>query len=91
VSGAAIIRSLLFTKVTVEHGSIVEDSVVLPDVRIGHNVRLRRAVVDKFCVLPDGFSAGFDRGADEARFHVTPGGVVLITPEMLGQTVHEFS
>ncbi len=91
VSGAAVIRSLLFTKVTVEHGSIIEDSVVLPDVTIGRNVRLRRAVVDKFCVLPDGFSAGLDRAADEARFHVTAGGVVLITPEMLGQTVHEFS
>jgi glucose-1-phosphate adenylyltransferase len=91
VSGAAVIRSLLFTKVVVEQGSIVEDSVVLPDVTIGRNVRLRRAVVDKFCVLPDGFTAGLDRAADEARFHVTSGGVVLITPEKLGQPVHEFS
>jgi len=89
VSGAAVIRSLLFTKVIVEQGSIVEDSVVLPDVTIGRNVRLRRAVVDKFCILPDGFSAGLDRAADDARFHVTCGGVVLITPESLGQRVHE--
>jgi len=91
VSGAAVIRSLLFTKVVVEQGSIVEDSVVLPDVTIGRNVRLRRAVVDKFCMLPDGFSAGLDRAADEARFHVTSGGVVLVTPERLGQPVHESS
>jgi glucose-1-phosphate adenylyltransferase len=89
VSGAAVIRSLLFTKVVVEQGSIVEDSVVLPCVTIGSNVRLRRAVVDKFCVLPDGFTAGHDRAEDEARFHVTAGGVVLITPESLGQPVHE--
>jgi glucose-1-phosphate adenylyltransferase len=89
VSGAAVIRSLLFTKVVVEEGSIVEDSVVLPEVTIGRNVRLRRAVVDKFCMLPDGFTAGLDRAADEARFHVSEGGVVLITPERLGQPVHE--
>jgi glucose-1-phosphate adenylyltransferase len=89
VSGAAIIRSLLFTDVVVERNSVVEDSIVLPAVRIGRNVRLRRAIVDKFCDLPDGFSAGLDRGADEARFHVTAQGVVLITPEMLGQHVHE--
>jgi glucose-1-phosphate adenylyltransferase len=89
VSGAAVIRSLLFTKVVVEQGSIVEDSVVLPEVTIGRKVRLRRAVVDKFCMLPDGFTAGLDRAADEARFHVTSGGVVLITPERLGQRVHE--
>jgi glucose-1-phosphate adenylyltransferase len=91
VDGAAVIRSLLFTKVLVEQGSIVEDSVVLPEVTIGRNVQLRRAVVDKFCMLPDGFTAGLDRAADEARFHVTSGGVVLITPERLGQRVHESS
>jgi glucose-1-phosphate adenylyltransferase len=59
-------------------------------VRIGRGVRLRRAIVDKFCVLPDGFAAGLDRAADEARFRVTRAGTVLITPEMLGQRVHEY-
>ena len=89
VSGAAVIRSLLFPKVRVEQGSIVEDSVVFPDVVIGRNVRLRRAIVDKYSMLPDGFTAGHDRTKDEARFYVTAGGVVLITPESLGQPVHE--
>lgn len=90
VRGAAVIRSLLFTNVTVERGSVVEDSIVLPDVTVGRDVRLRRAVVDKYCVLPDGFRAGFDRAADAARFRVTDGGIVLITPDMLGQTVHAY-
>jgi glucose-1-phosphate adenylyltransferase len=89
VSGASIHRSLLFTGVVVERGSMVEDSVILPEVTIGRDVRLRRAIVDKFCELPDGLQAGFDHSADEARFHVSPAGVVLITPEMLGQRVHE--
>jgi glucose-1-phosphate adenylyltransferase len=89
VSGASIHRSLLFTEVVVERGSLIEDSVVLPNVRIGRGVRLRRVVADRFCELPDGFEAGLDRAADEARFHVTPQGVVLVTPEMLGQHVHE--
>jgi glucose-1-phosphate adenylyltransferase len=89
VSGASVIRSLLFTDVTVESGSVIEDSVLLPKVRVGRNVRLRRAIVDKYCVLPDGFVAGLDRAADEARFHVTPRGTVLVTPEMLGQEFHD--
>jgi len=89
VSGAAVHRSLLFGDVTVERGSRIEDSVILPEVHIGYGVRLRRAVVDKYCHLPDGLEAGFDRAADEARFHVSPGGGVLITPEMLGQRVHD--
>ena len=91
VSADAIVGSLLFTNVIVERGSVLEDSIVLPEVRIGHDVRLRRVIVDKFCLLPDGFTAGADRAEDEARFHVTPQGVVLITPEMLGQPVHDYS
>jgi glucose-1-phosphate adenylyltransferase len=73
----------------VDGGSIIEDSVLLPKVRVGRSVRLHRAIVDKYCVLPDGFTAGLDRATDEARFHVTPRGTVLITPEMLGQEFHD--
>ncbi len=85
VSGAAVRRSVLFSKVRVGEGSQVEDSVVLPNVTIGRDVRLRRSVVDKHCVLPDGFCAGLDPQADRARFHVTARGITLITPGMLGQ------
>ena len=91
ISGAAVRNSLLFSDVWVEQGSIIEDAVVLPRVRIGRGVRLRRVVVDKYCVLPDDFAAGLDPDADRSRFEVTDGGVVLICPEMLGQHVHELS
>jgi glucose-1-phosphate adenylyltransferase len=88
VSGAMVRRSILFSKVRVGEHSVVEDSVVLPYVSIGQNVTLRRTVVDKRCVLPDGFSAGVNSDEDRRRFHVTPQGVTLITPQMLGQGPH---
>ena len=84
VSGATVRRSILFSKVRVAEGSVVEDAVVLPNVRIGRDVRLRRVIVDKGCVLPDGFRAGFDAVEDRRRFHVSERGVTLITPDMLG-------
>jgi glucose-1-phosphate adenylyltransferase len=90
VSGAAILRSVLFTDCVVGRGSMIEDSIVLPGVRIGRRVHLRRAIVDKFCELPDGFTAGLDPAADAARFRVSRQGIVLVTPEMLGQRVHQF-
>jgi len=89
VSGATVRRSVLFSKVRVDVGSQIEDSVVLPNVVVGRNVRLARTVVDKHCRLPDGFCAGLNRADDEARFHVTERGVTLITPDMLGQGWHE--
>ena len=86
VSGATVRRSILFAKVRVGDQSVIEDSVILPAVVIGRNVRLRRVVVDKRCVLPDGFEAGLDVEADRRRFHVTAKGITLITPGMLEST-----
>ena len=88
VSGATVRRSLLFSKARVCDGSVIEDSLVLPDVVVGRNVVLRRAIIDKHCVLPDGIKIGVYPEEDGARFTVTEKGVTLVTPEMLGQCVH---
>jgi len=86
VSGARVRRSILFSKVRVAEGSLIEDSLLLPNAVAGRDVRLRRSIIDKHCVLPDGFRAGFDAAADRERgFHVTAGGITLVTPEMIGQ------
>jgi len=88
ISGATVRRSLLFSNVRVNSYSIVEDSVILPDVYIGRYCEIRRAIIDKGCHLPDGLIVGQDRQADAARFHVSDEGIVLVTPEMLGQELH---
>ena len=88
ISGATVKRSLLFSNVHVHSYASVEDSVVLPDVDVARHVVLRRVVVDKYCRLPEGFTAGLDPDEDRRRFSVTENGVTLIVPEMLGQRVH---
>ena len=88
ISGATVRRSLLFSNVRVHSHSNVEDSVILPNVVIGNNVTLKRAVVDKNCVIPDDLVVGVDSVEDAERFFVTDKGITLITPEMLGQDVH---
>ncbi|WP_432209968.1 glucose-1-phosphate adenylyltransferase [Marinobacter alkaliphilus] len=85
VSGARIRHSLLFSQVRVHSFTTVEDAVIFPDVDIGRHCHIRKAVIDRGCRIPDGTRIGFDKKADENRFHVSPKGVVLITPEMLGQ------
>jgi glucose-1-phosphate adenylyltransferase len=83
VSGATVRRSILFSGVHVAERSLVEDSVVLPNVQIGRGVTLRRTIVDKDCVLPDGFQAGVNPAEDRARCHVTERGITLVTQGML--------
>ncbi|HZQ62294.1 MAG TPA: glucose-1-phosphate adenylyltransferase [Casimicrobiaceae bacterium] len=88
ISGATVRRSLLFTNVRVDSGSTVEDSAVLPNTKIGRNVILQRAIIDKQCVLHDGMRIGVDHEADRKRYNVTSSGVTLVTPDMLGQNDH---
>ncbi len=85
VSGAVVRRSLLSNNVRVNSYTLIEDSVLLPDVVVGRDCRIRRAVLDVGCRLPEGTVIGEDALADAARFHVSPGGIVLVCPEMLGQ------
>jgi glucose-1-phosphate adenylyltransferase len=89
ISGATIERSLLMLKVLVRERSQIQDSVILPNVELGRHVTLKRVVVDKQCIIPDGFTAGIDPALDQQRFHVTERGITLITPEMLGQSVRQ--
>ncbi|KAA1171013.1 glucose-1-phosphate adenylyltransferase [Marinobacter salinexigens] len=85
VSGATVRHSLLFSQVTIHSFSTIEDSVIFPDVEIGRHCKIRKALIDRGCRIPEGTRVGFDEAEDSKRFHVSPNGVVLITPEMLGQ------
>ena len=88
ISGAHIRHSLLFSNVSVKSYSKIEDSVILPNVVIEQNCEIRNTVIDKNCIVPEGTVIGVDAEEDAKRFTVSPGGVVLVTPEMLGQEIH---
>lgn len=88
ISGATVRHSLLFSNVKVHTCAVLQDAVVLPDVDIGRDARITRAVVDKGCIIPPGMVIGEDPQADAERFYVSPRGVVLVTPDMLGQELH---
>jgi len=88
VSGSTVRRSLLFSDVRVDSHCNIEDSVLLPNVQIGRRVILKRAIVDKDCKIPEGMEIGVNPEEDQKRFHVSPNGITLVTPDMLGQVVH---
>jgi glucose-1-phosphate adenylyltransferase len=88
ISGAKVVGSLLFSNVRVNSYTTVNKTVVLPDVNIGRNCKINKAVIDRGCDIPEGTHIGVDPGADAERFYVTEKGVVLVTAEMLGQVLH---
>ena len=88
ISGALVCHSLLFSNVSVDCYTKIDSSVILPNVTIGKNCRIYHAVIDKGCIIPDGMVIGRDNEQDKKHFHVSPNGVVLVTPDMLGQELH---
>ncbi|MEJ2361201.1 MAG: glucose-1-phosphate adenylyltransferase [Gammaproteobacteria bacterium] len=88
ISGALVRRSLLFSNVTVDSFADVSGVVALPEVTISEHCVIRDAIIDKGCVIPPGMKIGVDKEKDKKQFYVSPKGIVLVTPEMLGQEIH---
>jgi glucose-1-phosphate adenylyltransferase len=88
ISGSLVNQSVLFSDVRVHSFCEIRDSVILPEVTIGRNVKLNRVVVDKGAEIPEGMEIGFDAEEDKKRFYVTDKGVTLVTPAMLGKPTH---
>jgi len=90
ISGASLKRSLLFSNVTARSYSTVEDSVILPDVTIQRHCVIKQAIIDRGVNLPEGTIVGVDKDRDrQAGFRVTEGGITLVTPDHLNQSVHQ--
>jgi len=87
ISGSAVKKSLLFSNVRINSYSVIKDSLILPDVNIGRHCRITKAIIEEGCQIPKGTIIGENRADDEARFHVSPDGVVLVTPDMLGNKI----
>ncbi len=88
ISGAMVRHSLLFSNVRVNSYTTLQDSIVLPQANIGRHCRITKAIIEKGCEIPEGTIIGENRAEDEKKYHVSPGGVVLVTPDMLGQKLH---
>jgi glucose-1-phosphate adenylyltransferase len=78
VSGGSVERSILSPGVRVQDRALVTDSVIMNDVYVGSDAVVRRAIIDKNVVIPDGARIGVDLDRDRDRFTVTSSGVVVI-------------
>jgi glucose-1-phosphate adenylyltransferase len=78
VSGGRVLRSVLSYRVRVDEHAVVEDSILHAGVVIGPRARVRRAIVDKWTVIPAGEHVGYDLERERRRFTVSPGGVTVV-------------
>lgn len=85
ISGASVKRSIISSGCVIHSYATVTNSVLLPKVEVGRHCRIQNAIIDKGAKIPNGTIIGEDRVEDAKRFLVDENGLVLVTPEMLGQ------
>ena len=87
ISGSHLKKTLLFSNVRVHSYSSIEETIILPGAVINRHCKIRHAIIDRSCEIPEGTVIGFDVEQDKANgFRVSSKGVVLVTRSMLEQT-----
>lgn len=75
---SSIKNSIIRREAVVEEDVVLENCVVMDYVRIKKGSRLRNVIIDRHNVIEEGSVIGFDRQQDEARYKVTPSGIVVV-------------
>jgi glucose-1-phosphate adenylyltransferase len=88
ISGSLVRHSLLFSNVHVADYCTIQDSLILPNVVVGERCQLTKVIIEEGCRLPPGTAIGENPQEDAKRYYVSPSGVTVVTPEMLGQELH---
>ena len=78
IKRATIRNSILGRSVWVNEGAVIEDSIVMDHTTVGKGARLRRAIIDRFNIIPADTEIGVDPAQDRRRFHVEPSGLVVV-------------
>jgi len=71
-------RSILGNRDFVDEHALVEDSILFGGVVIGKGAKVRRAILDKWVKVPDGYQIGYDRAEDAKNFTVTESGITVV-------------
>ncbi|MCX5714147.1 MAG: glucose-1-phosphate adenylyltransferase [Candidatus Omnitrophica bacterium] len=78
VSGGRVQRSILSPNVRINSYSQVYDSILMEGVNVGRYAKIKRAIIDKDVVIPQGMVIGYDLEEDRKKFYVSESGVVVV-------------
>ncbi|MER7333099.1 MULTISPECIES: glucose-1-phosphate adenylyltransferase [unclassified Micromonospora] len=78
ISGSLVENSVVSPKVKVHSWAHVDGAVLMEGVDIGRHAVVRRAILDKNVVVPEGAEIGVDLEKDRQRYTVSDNGIVVI-------------
>jgi len=81
ISGSRVIGSILCPNVRVHSFCEIEQTILMPGVRVGRHARVRRAIIDRDVLIPRGALIGYNVEEDRRRHSITDSGVVIVTAD----------
>jgi glucose-1-phosphate adenylyltransferase len=81
VSGSRITGSVLCPNVRVHSFCQIDQSILMPGVRVGRHAKTRRAIIDRDVFIPRGALIGYNNEEDRRRHTVTESGIVVVTTD----------
>jgi glucose-1-phosphate adenylyltransferase len=81
ISGSRITGSVLCPNVRVHSFCDIDQSILMPGVRVGRHARIRRAIVDRDVFVPRGALIGYNEEEDRRRHTVSDSGIVVVTTD----------
>ncbi|MBQ3774670.1 MAG: glucose-1-phosphate adenylyltransferase [Ruminobacter sp.] len=78
IVGASVDHSIIGFNCRIEENAEISDSVLLGDVVVGSNCKIKKAIIDKHVTIAPGTVIGEDPEHDRSFYTVSDGGVVVI-------------
>lgn len=78
ISGGGVNHAILFSRVRVRDGAIVDASILFDGVVVGEGAHLRNCIIEKDVEIPPRAQIGMDLARDRARFWVSEQGIVVV-------------
>lgn len=78
VSGGEMRNSIVGRNVFVGSRCIVEDSILFDHVTLTEDVRIKRAIIDKYVALPPGSRIGYNKDQDSQHYFVDSSDIVVV-------------
>jgi len=78
ISGGLVQSSVLSPNVRVNSFARVYDSIIMEGVNVGRYAKIKKAIIDKDIIIPEGLEIGYNPEEDRERFTVTDSGIVVV-------------
>jgi glucose-1-phosphate adenylyltransferase len=78
LTGGRVENSIVSSGVRIHERAEVSESILLEGAQVGRRARLKRVILDKRSVIPEGFELGFDDELDAKTFKISKTGVRVV-------------